>query len=392
MYRNKVAYASVFAAALLALLILTGCGTGQDQSAHASPVKKSQDPLKVEVSPALAQHIQIATAKAQDVARSLHAAARIEADAHRVGRVSSPVTGRITEVFAHEGDFVKHWQALATLSSTELSNTQLAYLEAYSRRQLAERAVERADLLLKADVIGAAELQRRKAELQEKIEEVSAARAQLHVLGMSDETIAKLKATREVTSVSHIVASVTGTVIEHKAVPGQVVAPAETVYVIADLSQVWLIADIPEESSGDLHAGKAVVAEIAAFPGEKVRGKLSYVSPTVNPETRTVRIRMNVPNPRYRYKPDMLATVALEDVPQKQIVLPEQAVVREDNKDYVFVQTEPSTYSLREVVLGADLENQSVITSGLDPGERVVIAGAFHLNNERKRRLLAGVE
>ena len=141
-----------------------------------------------------------------------------------------------------------------------------------------------------------------------------------------------------------------------------------------------------------MHAGKAVLAEISAFPGEKIRGKLSYVSPTVNPETRTVRIRMNVPNPSYRYKPDMLATVALEDVPQKQIVLPEQAVVREDNKDYVFVQSGPSTYSLREVVLGADLENQSVIASGLDPGERVVIAGAFHLNNERKRRLLAGVE
>jgi cobalt-zinc-cadmium efflux system membrane fusion protein len=372
------------------LAVSIACSPGHDQNAHASTVKKDQDPLRVTVSPALAEHIQIATAKPEDVVRSLHAAGRIEADEHRLGRVSSPVTGRIIEVFAHDGETVRRGQVLATLSSTELSNTQLSFLEAHSRRQLGERAVERAEQLLKADVIGTAELQRRKAELQEKVEEVSAAKAQLHVLGMSEESIEGLKASREVTSVSHIVASVNGTVIDHKAVPGQVVAPAETVYVIADLSQVWLIADIPEESAGDLRAGKAVVAEISAFPGEKISGRLSYVSPTVNAETRTVRIRMNVPNPRSRYKPDMLATVALEDSPHQQIVVPDQAIVREDNKNYVFVQTGPATYLLREVSLGADLEERSVVASGLSPGERIVIAGAFHLNNERKRLLLAG--
>ena len=372
------------------LAVSIACSPGHDQNAHASTVKKDQDPLRVTVSPALAEHIQIATAKPEDVVRSLHAAGRIEADEHRLGRVSSPVTGRIIEVFAHDGETVRRGQVLATLSSTELSNTQLSFLEAHSRRQLGERAVERAEQLLKADVIGTAELQRRKAELQEKVEEVSAAKAQLHVLGMSEESIEGLKVSREVTSVSHIVASVNGTVIDHKAVPGQVVAPAETVYVIADLSQVWLIADIPEESAGDLRAGKAVVAEISAFPGEKISGRLSYVSPTVNAETRTVRIRMNVPNPRSRYKPDMLATVALEDSPHQQIVVPDQAIVREDNKNYVFVQTGPATYLLREVSLGADLEERSVVASGLSPGERIVIAGAFHLNNERKRLLLAG--
>jgi len=99
---------------------------------------------------------------------------------------------------------------------------------------------------------------------------------------------------------------------------------------------------------------------------------------------------MNVPNPRSRYKPDMLATVALEDSPHQQIVVPDQAIVREDNKNYVFVQTGPATYLLREVSLGADLEERSVVASGLSPGERIVIAGAFHLNNERKRLLLAG--
>jgi len=382
---------ALFVGGLLAatLLAVTGCG-GHEQDVKASTLNKERDPLVVEVSPSLAGRIQISAARAQDVARTFRAAGRVQADEHRTGRVSSPVTGRLTDVFAHEGDSVKRGQILATLSSTELSNTELTFLEAHSRRQLAERAVERAEQLLKADVIGSAELQRRKAELQEKVEEVAAAKSQLNVLGMSDEAIEKLQTSRVIHSISHIVASVTGTIVEQKAVTGQVVQPGELVYRIADLSQVWLVADVPEESAGDLRIGKTVKAEISAFPGEPIHGKLSYVSATVNPETRTVRIRMNLPNPHHRYKPDMLATVSLEDVPQKRLVIPAQALVREDNKDYVFVQTAPNRYRLRQVTLGADLENRSIVTEGISPGDQIVIAGAFHLNNERKRLMLTG--
>lgn len=375
---------------LAAAILAAGCKKGEQGIAAASTAKPERDPSKVEVSPELAARLKVSTVDKQDVVRTFNTSGRIEADEHRLGRVSSPVTGRITEVFAHDGDFVRRGQVLAKLSSTELSNTQLAFLQAHARQQLAERAVERAEHLLKADVIGSAELQRRKGELLEKVQEVSAARAQLYVLGMSDEAIEQLQKRQEVSSVSHIFASVTGTVIDHKAVPGQVVAPAETVYVIADLSQVWLIADVPEENAGDLRIGKAVTAEISIFPGQKVRGRLTYVSPTVNPDTRTVRIRMNLPNPQYRYKPDMLATVGLEDVPRKELVVPQDAVVREDNKDYVFVQLSPRTYGMREVRLGPDLESRRTIASGLQPGERIVASGAFHLNNERKRLLLTG--
>ena len=379
-------------AGLLCLLSL-GCGSGQTQSAKASTTEQSApDPMLVSLSSALAGQIQVGTPKLEDVAKPFRASGRIQADETHLARISSPVTGRVSEIRALEGERVRRGQVLATISSTELSNTQLTFLEAFSRRQLAQRAVERAELLPKADVIGSAELLRRQAELQEKVEEVSAAQAQLDVLGMSDDAIARLAESRTVKSVSNIVASVNGTILQRNATVGQVVPPAETVFVIANLSEVWLIADVPEESAGDLRAGKSVRAEILAFPGEVVTGRLAFVSPIVSPDTRTVRIRMNLPNPHGRYKPDMLATVSLTDATQKKLVVPSSAVVREDNKNYVFVQKTPSEFRLQEVALGADLENRHEIASGLDSAEKIALTGAFHLNNERKRQALAGTD
>jgi membrane fusion protein, heavy metal efflux system len=378
--------------ALCSLVIFcAGCGSAtQKAEAKTGTGPRNTDPLRVRITPALEKRIRVQPAGLEEVARTFRAAGRVQADEFHLARISSPVTGRVADIQALEGEYVKHGQALATLNSTELSNTELTFLEACSRRELAEKAVARAEHLLKADVIGSAELQRRQAELQEKVEEVSAATAQLKVLGISEKAMAQLQATHSVDSVSHIVASVPGTVLERKATVGQVVQPAETVFVIADLSNVWIVADVPEQSAGHLRSGKEIRAEVLAFPGKILEGRLSYVSPIVNPETRTVRIRMNLPNPDLRYKPDMLANVSLRDVPDQQLAIPAASIIREDNKDYVFVRSATSEFKLREVTLGEDFENQRVITSGLTPGEHIVVSGAFHLNNERKRLSLAG--
>jgi membrane fusion protein, heavy metal efflux system len=388
---NRIAGALVIALCT-AVIFCAGCGSASQRAEAKSGEEslRNTDPLRVRITPTLEQRIRVQPAGMEQVARTFRSAGRVQADEFHLARISSPVTGRVADIHALEGEFVKRGQVLATLNSTELSNTELTFLEACSRRELAQKAVARADQLLQADVIGAAELQRRKAELQERVEEMSAATAQLKVLGISDKAMAQLETTHSVDSVSHIVASVPGTILERKATVGQVVQPAETVFVVADLSTVWIVADVPEQSAGHLKAGKDVRAEVLAFPGKIIEGRLSYVSPVVNPDTRTVRIRMNLPNPDLRYKPDMLANVSLRDVPDRQLAIPSAAIIREDNKDYVFVRAAKSEFKLREVTLGDDFENRRVITSGLTPGEDIVVSGAFHLNNERKRLNLAG--
>ena len=139
-----------------------------------------------------------------------------------------------------------------------------------------------------------------------------------------------------------------------------------------------------------MHTGDAVEVEIAAFPGERITGNLSFVSVTVNPDTRTVRVRMDLPNPDRRFKPAMLATVLVKGPPQKRRVVPAGAVVREENRDHVFVQHGPNQFVLRQVTLGGEYEGYRSVISGLAADERIVADGAFHLNNERRRRELQG--
>ena len=117
---------------------------------------------------------------------------------------------------------------------------------------------------------------------------------------------------------------------------------------------------------------------------------MSFVSATVNPDTRTVRARMTVPNRRGHYKPAMLTTMVLKGASHDEQTIPSTAVVREDNQDFAFVQVKPGTFALRPVTLGPEYGENRVLVDGIAEGEVLVTDGAFHLNNERKRLQLQG--
>ncbi|MCC6588615.1 MAG: efflux RND transporter periplasmic adaptor subunit [Bryobacterales bacterium] len=384
----KVWWITILTAALVAG---TACTERQvsakKEEKKASP---SRDPMEITVNDDLAKQITVGEPSWSEVAGTLRVAATVEADETRMARVSAPVTGRITDLEVVEGQNVKRGEVLARVHSTQLSDEQSNLLKAVSQRRLAERAVERARRLLEAGVIGEAELQRREAELQQASTELSSTRDQLKILGMSEEVLEKVESTRTVNSTAQVLATIDGTVLERKVTTGQVVQSAEVVCVLADLSRVWLVADVPEQAAGAIEVGKYVQAEIPSLPGQTVRGKLTFVSATVDRETRTVRIRLDVPNPRRKLKPAMLATMVLSDAAENHRIVPLTAIVREGNQDYVFVQTAGQTFRLKQVNLGIEHEGKRVILDGVHTGEKVVLNGAFHLNNERKRLALQG--
>jgi len=377
-------------AALAAALLLAGCGVKTPTEQKTQAATEPRNPLEVTPSEDLLKQLKIGEAKYAAVAASLRIPGRIEADETRLAVVGAPMTARIVEMEVIEGQNVKRGQVLATLYSTELSDAQFNFLKAFSQQTLAQRAAERAKQLLAADVIGSAELQRRETELSQSNAEVSALRDQLKVLGMNADEIQKLEKNRVVNSRSEIVAQIDGTVLERKVTIGQVLQPAETAFILADLSSVWLVADVPEQVAGAIAVGKLVEAEVPALPGHPIRGKLSFVSATVNPETRTVTTRIDLPNPHRRFKPAMLATVILKDNAENARVIPSSAIVREGNDELVFAQTAPGAFILRPVTLGAEVDGNRVVTAGISAGEKVVLDGAFHLNNERKRMALQG--
>jgi len=373
---------------LLASLLLgaQGCKPKQVATATAQP----SDPDEVTVTPALAENLKFGTPEMAAITGTLQVAAHVETDAQRIARVGSPVAGRILQLLSFEGQYVKAGTVLATLHSTNLSDTQLALIKATSQQGLAAAAEKRAEQLVKADVIGKAELERRQAELLQASTEVESSRTQLRGLCMTASQIGHLEATRKLSADYPIVAPRGGTVLKREITIGQVVQPSDPAFTIADLSSVWIVANVPEEDAGQLKKNMEVEVRIPALPQEKLTGRLSFVSPIVDPATRTVEVHMDVANPAGLLKPDELAAMTLTGQTGNKLTVPNEAVVRESNKDYVFVMSSPQHYKLREVTLGEEENDRRVVLGGVQQEEKIVIQGAFHLNNQRKQNAIKG--
>ncbi len=372
--------------ALIFALLLGACQKKQE----APPVAVAEDPSIVTVTPELLKRLSVSAVGEGEMTETIRVPARIEVDEQRVARIGAAVTGRLTEIHADLGQRVHRGEVLAKLHSAELSSSQLAYLKAVSQEGLQMRAVSRAKLLFESDVISAAELQKRESELLQAEAERQTAHDQLEVLGMTEADLDKLAQTRTVHSLSSVVSTLEGAVIERKVTQGQVVQPADALFTIADLSHVWLVAEIPEQQAGLVRTGGVTEADIPALSGSRIKGKLIFVSDTVKPDTRTVTARMDVENPDHLLKPGMLASMLIRGVTRNRVMVPVVAVVREDNKDYVFVQLADKRFQLRQVKLGPENAGVAPVLEGLNEGEKIVTDGAFHLNNERRRKELEG--
>ena len=171
---------------------------------------------------------------------------------------------------------------------------------------------------------------------------------------------------------------------------GQVVQPADPAFTIADLSSVWIVANVPEEDAGQLQKGMEVTVRIPALHQREITGRLSFVSPIVDPETRTVEVRMDAANAGGILKPDELASMTFTGHADRKLTVPNTSVVREGNKDYVFVRVADQRYGLREVQLGDEENDRRVILTGVRLDETIVTDGAFHLNNQRKQNAIKG--
>jgi cobalt-zinc-cadmium efflux system membrane fusion protein len=374
----------------LALLPLVAVTTGCKEKPKEAAASQPGDPNEVSVTPALASNLKFGTPQLMDVTGTLQVSAHVETDARNIARVGSPVAGRILRLLAFEGGSVRAGTVLATLHSTSLSDTQFALIKAASQQELASASVKRAEQLVEADVIGRAELERRRAELLQASAEASSYRTQLRGLGMGDAQIRQLESTRRLSADYPIVSPRGGIVLKREVTIGQVVQPADPAFTIADLSSVWIVANVPEEEGGQLKIGMAVDVRVPALPDEKISGRLAYVSPIVDPATRTVAVRMDLANPRGLLKPDELASMTFTGQHDRKLTVPNAAVVREDNKDHVFVQTGPQKYVLREVTLGEEENDRRVVQSGVGQDEHIVTDGAFHLNNQRKQSAIKG--
>ena len=368
-----------FIALLTSLLLISGCKKSQPSGASQT----AQDPNLVMANEALLAQIKISVVSQGEVSDILRVAGQIDFDEQALTRIGASVTGRVTQINAQLGNEVKKGDTLALINSSELSNSQLAYLKARSEKEFHRRTVQRAKTLFEADVISAAELQRRESEYEVASAQTRAAQDQLRVLGVNLKAMEELATTGAIDSVASVMATIKGVVVERKVTTGQVVQPADVLFTVADLSRVWAVAQVPEQQVAQVKVGQSVRIEVPALENEKLIGKLIYVGQTVNPESRTVLVRTELDNTSGRLKPSMLASMLIESTPAKRMVVPITAIVREQDADNVFIEQKPGSFRLKSVRLSSEHNGQRVVLDGLSQGMRIVSDGAFHLNNHR---------
>jgi cobalt-zinc-cadmium efflux system membrane fusion protein len=353
-------------------------------------VKYVQDPNIVYVNDDLRKMIQDGKLELGKFTEEVRVSGRIDFNESFLARIGANVTGRVSEILGFPGQMVKQGDLLAKITSTELTQSQLSYLQARSASQLAEQAANRARILYKEDVIALAELQRREAEATSAKAQFGAANDQLRVQGMDQASIDQLAKTSIIKSINNVRATIAGEIVERKITKGQVVQPADALFTIADLDALWAIAEVPESAAYLIVKGEKSSVIIPALRDQVIEGVISHVDSIVNPTTRTVLVRMDIPNQSGQVKPGMLATMLIDSQPRERLLVPLEAIVREDNYDYVYVREDDERYRMVMVKLGPEGKGFRPLRSGLKEGAEIVIKGAYHLNTERKKQLSGG--
>lgn len=378
----------LFGAATMAWL--GGCGPSEDHAADvAPPVQKPTAGL-----------VRLTSEEASSAGLVVQTAARIDYRSHRdfpgtvtpnqhaLADITALVRGRVIDVYADLGQEVKAGSLLALLYSGELGMAQSAYLKAGAKLYVAERAYRRAEVLLKEKVIGLAEAQRREGEMISARAEKRESQDRLMLLGMTEEEIRKMDRDQTIRSYVPILAPFDGRVINRNLTKGEVVETTEKLFAVADLSEVWVLGNIPEKDIPFIRqegAGPSQKIEILlnAYPNEVFHGTITYVGDVLEARTRTMNLRIEVKNPDRKLKPEMYATIRVYSEPEKNVLaVPEQAIQRERDRKFVFVQREQDTFEVRDVSLGDSNGEVVKVLDGLREGERVVTAGAFILKSE----------
>jgi len=368
-------------------LLLAGCDKnesdktgGKDQQGPA----EERDFNSITARPEILHRLEIGQPSLVDLADKIQVPSRIQVDEERTAQIGSYVTGRITEMFVILGDYVKPGQPLARITSPDLTNSQLAYLRALSRAVVTTKSLERARHLLTADAIPLAEVERRQSEVEIAQAELDAAIDQLRLFGMDNTELKELKKRGKILPWLDIKATREGYVIARNVIVGQVVQPSDPLFQIADLSHVWIVGDVPEQIARDVELAQHVEINVPALGPHLFDGVIIFVSDTVNRLTRTVMTRVMVENPERKLKPDMLANMHINDPQHKVLVVPESAVVRELNQDYVFIALTNNTFQRVPIELAKEVANLRPVLNGLTIDQRIVTSGAFHLDSERK--------
>lgn len=310
--------------------------------------------------------------KREPLSRTIRAVAQVQIDETKIARIHVKIAGWVEKVQVDFiGKLVGKGQPLFSLYSPDLMATQQEYL-------IARRAQK--DL----GTSPFAEVSRGSETL------LQAARERLRLWDMSEEQIQKLDETGEVSRTTTMYSPIDGFVLKREVFERTYITPETELYEIADFSTVWVNAEVYEYELPYVRVGQAARMSLSYFPGKNYTGKVVYINPTVDPITRTVRVRLEFPNREFELKPDMFADVEMQIAYGTQTVVAQEAVLDSGSEQVVFVALENGYFEPRKVVAGPRLGDRIVILSGLKPGETIVSSGNFLIDSESRLKSSMG--
>jgi len=316
----------------------------------------------------------------------IEATAAIELNGDRVAKISARTSGRLVKIAASQGDAVKTGQALAWFDSPELGQAWAEFAKAKGRAELARKSLQREETLFQKKVSPEKDVIKAKQDLSEAEADLAYANEKFHLLGIDINKFDNRHEGEQHPMIA-IASPINGSVIERTATQGEVVSPDKTLFTVAELSALWVVIDIYEKDLGRVKSGTAVKVKTTAYPDRNFRGVISYIGDVLDDKTRTVKARVVVENAGRLLKPGMFATVQIEATggTERLITVPEEAVFLDGSKNYVFIQTAPEKFEMREVAVGRTLGKRLEVIRGLTQGEPVAVKGAFILKSELKK-------
>lgn len=285
-----------------------------------------------------------------------------------MAKIAPPLTGRVVKLFVRFGDTVKQGSPLLSLDSADLVSAQSDYLKAKSALAQAERNVARQKDLKDHGIGAQRELEQAQTDRDTAESELERTTTRLNLLRVGPGGVG---------GPLTVTSPIAGRVIDLSTAPGQFQNdPATVLMIVADLSTVWLTANVQEKDIRRVHQQDEASATFAAYPGESFTGNVLFVGDLLDPDTRTIKVRVAFKNDDFRLKPGMFATVTFKSKPAPEIVVPTSAVVISGDKSSVYVESAPWTFERRAVEVGEQVGDGIVVTRGLAAGTRIVATNA----------------
>lgn len=389
---------------LSAAVLLMGCGKKEAEKEKQAAIEEKkeaghegehkgehegEEPDVVTLSPEKQKSsgIEVKQVALEIAAVPLSATAVIEMNMDRSAKISPRVSGKVVRIIASQGDRVKTGQPLAYLDSVELDQTWSDYIKAQGKIELARKNFQREESLFEKKISPEKDVLKAKQEFGEAEADLYLAKERFRLLGVE---ISQFELTRG--NGNHPLIPVTtpvgGVVLEKTVTQGEMVSSDKALFTVADLSTLWVVIDIYEKDISRLRLGSGVKVSVTSFPDKTFRGKIAYISDVVDEKTRTEKARVTIDNSSGLLKPGMFANVLIEATSggtERLIAVPEEAVLVDGIKRYVFVQTAPDKFKRRDIAAGRTLGNRLEVTQGLKEGEAIAVKGTFILKSELKK-------